>query len=200
MLSNIGCEVLMAESGEQAIQSVRANRPEIVFMDIRMPGMDGFEVAQSLVREYGRQAMKLVAVSASGAVHDQQRYLKAGFDLFIGKPFRAEDIYERLAQLLPIQYQYREVDATSTLPPDVSKIKLPDHLLSRLQRAAESRNITALRECLKEVAQLGPDEQKLAELLHRWRFDFNRILDLLGQIHHDPRAPLPNKSQQDSNR
>ncbi len=185
MLSNIGCEVLMAESGEQAIQSVRANRPEIVFMDIRMPGMDGLEVAQSLVREYGRQAMKLVAVSASGAVHDQQRYLKAGFDVFIGKPFRSEEIYERLAQLLPIQYQYREVDATSALPPDVSKIKLPDHLLSRLQRAAESRNITALRECLKEMAELGSAEQKLAELLHRWRFDFNRILDLLGHIYYN---------------
>ncbi|MBI1929416.1 response regulator [Candidatus Poribacteria bacterium] len=86
ILFDIGCEVIQAKNGAQAVKAVRVHRPDSVFMDIRMPVMDGVSAIRQIVDEFGRRRFKLVAVSASAMVHQQKAYIKAGFDCFIAKP------------------------------------------------------------------------------------------------------------------
>ena len=73
-------------------------------MDMRLPDIDGAEVIRQLSREYREAGLKVVATSASALAHERERYLKAGADDFVAKPFRAERIYRCLEQLLGVDF------------------------------------------------------------------------------------------------
>jgi len=81
----LGHEVQVAYDGESALQSARRSRPGIVFLDITLPGMDGYDVASRLRAELGSR-VRLVAVSGRGRDEDRERALGAGFDHFLLKP------------------------------------------------------------------------------------------------------------------
>ena len=81
----LGHEVQVAYDGESALQTARRTPPEIVFLDITLPGMDGYEVASRLRAELGSR-LQLVAVSGRGRDEDRERALGAGFDHFLLKP------------------------------------------------------------------------------------------------------------------
>ncbi|MBI1925298.1 response regulator, partial [Candidatus Poribacteria bacterium] len=163
LLSNLGVQVIEAENGGQAIEMIRDHQPDIVFMDIWMPVMDGLEAVGRIVAEFGRHPCKLVAISASTLKHEQQQYLDAGYNDFIAKPFRFERICECLANLLAVEFERDEPPKTPTT--EVQNIKIPKDLLTQMKIKAELYEVTDLREHLKAVEALGPEGQQLAERL-----------------------------------
>ncbi len=98
--------------------------------------------------------LKIVAVSASVLMKEQQAYLDAGFDDFIPKPLRAEQIYTCLANLLRVTYVYA-ASAEAREGPNLEKITLPPNLRSRLLEAAKFGRIAELEGLISEVRQLG---------------------------------------------
>ena len=189
MLSNIGCDVLLAENGRQAVEMVHTSQPDIIFMDIRMPVLNGLEAARQIWDQFGGEdeRVKIVAISASTLAHERERYLSAGFDAFISKPFRAEKIYECLADLLEVEYEYAEVAAQDEAPLDLSKITLSEDLFSRLKRAAELYRQTEFEGYLGEVAELSSPGKQLAEHLYglSQNNEMDRILEILSEIGHE---------------
>jgi len=185
LLSDIGVEVETCENGQQAVEMVRSNRPDIVFMDIRMPVMDGLEATKKIFAEFSREALKIVAISASALTHQQEKYSEIGFDAFIAKPLLAERIYDCLASLLHVEYEYTDIGATDALSLELSKITLPEDLFLRLKEAAELQSLTKLELYIDEVAQLGENGQKLSEYLRRClhNYDTEAILDILSDMH-----------------
>ena len=184
ILSDIDVSVITAEDGVQAVEQVRLHRPGIVFMDIRMPNMDGLKATQQILSEFGHETLKVVAISASALSHERQRYLDVGFDAFIAKPFLAERIYDCLASLLHVEYEYADISARHDVPLDASKISLPAELLLRLTTATEMHSLTELERYLEEVTELGPDGQLLAERLRELsrNYETEEILTLLAEI------------------
>jgi len=184
MLSEIGVTVIMAENGQQALETARAECPDIVFMDIWMPIMDGLEATQRILEEFGKERPKLVAVSASALVHERQRYFEAGFDDFIAKPVDSQRVYECLATFLHVEYEYDDSEMPQT---EFEKIVLPEEILSRLRRAAEFWEVTELEESLEEVCQIGEHGRLLAERLRELsrNFDMEGILEILKEISHE---------------
>jgi len=192
MLTDIGAEVIEAENGQQAVEMVRASQPDIVFMDIRMPVMDGLEAARRLFDEFDRRGAspyrpKIVAISASTLRHEEEEYFQAGFDDFISKPFRFERLCECLANMFSVEYEYAE--AVSDEPEeaselDLTKIVLPEDLLSRLKEAAEIYSLTQINQCLDEMVQLDEHSRLLAEQLRVLgrNQDMEAILDILSKI------------------
>jgi CheY-like chemotaxis protein len=81
----LGHEVHIAYDGEAALETARRARPAIAFLDITLPGMDGYDVARRLRAELGSQ-LRLVAVSGRGRAEDREQALSAGFDHFLLKP------------------------------------------------------------------------------------------------------------------
>lgn len=126
---------------------------------------------------------KLVAVSASVLPQERQRYFDAGFDDFIPKPISAGRVYECLAQLLLIEYEYHE-EAQSI---DTSTVALPEALISRLKKAAELGDVMELEELFEQVRQTGEDGSLLAEQLMKLcqDLDMRGILRILETIHHE---------------
>ena len=181
MLEDIGVTVIIAENGEHALEIVRNERPDIVFMDIWMPVMDGLEATEQILKEFKEERPKLVAVSASALIHERQAYFEAGFDDFIAKPVNAQQIYDCLANILRIEYEYED---TKTSQIELEKIVLPEDLLLRLKKAAEFREVTEIRELLGEVRQIEHGNLLAEQLLKlTWDLDMDAILEILEAIH-----------------
>jgi hypothetical protein len=123
-----------------------------------------------------------VAISASSLDHQKAEYLSFGFDAFISKPFLAERVYECLRDLLQVEYEYEEGEAAESL--DLTDMEIPSELLSRLKEATEFYNITGLKMCLNEVAQLGDDGERLAAHLSFLldSYDMEAILSVLAEV------------------
>jgi signal transduction histidine kinase/DNA-binding response OmpR family regulator len=201
MLAEIGCcDVLIADDGPKGVDLALLERPDIVFMDIRMPIMDGLAAVGEIRKnigartaslsssdglENGAASMKFVCLTASALAHEQERYLAAGFDDFIAKPFRFERICECLTRLLNVAFEEgpcaegkSEVTSTATLPSD---------LRTKLREAAALYNLTAVNLCLNELEKLGPDQRQLSEHLRSSvrGCDLTKLRDVVDSLPHE---------------
>ncbi len=186
MLTLIGCEVVLAENGRQAVEVVRVSRPQIVFMDMRMPEFDGIEATRRIIAEFGAEEVKIVATSASALSHERAECLKAGCDDFVAKPFRADRIYGCLKHLLGAEFLYKDEqsEAESGESVDLLQLTLPEELAARLTMAAELHSATVLKGCLVEMEQLGVAGQRLAQHLRTFlaSYDMKTIQRVVAQI------------------
>jgi CheY-like chemotaxis protein len=96
-----GYEVETATGGLSALRAARARRPDVVLLDISMPGMNGYEVARQL-RKLFHNDIGLIAVTANGFEEDRCRCLEAGFDCFFVKPADPDEVERALWQLTPV--------------------------------------------------------------------------------------------------
>lgn len=92
LLRHIGMDVRLAHDGVAALAVAHAFQPDIVLLDIGLPGMDGYEVARRLRQQGGAQSPLLVALSGYGQEEDRQRSLDAGFDHHLVKPATLNDL------------------------------------------------------------------------------------------------------------
>jgi signal transduction histidine kinase len=185
MLDDIGCAVDEVENGQQALKRVAESTPDIAFIDIRMPVMDGLEVLRRLRQQDRWDKLKVVAISASVLNHERQGYLEAGFVDFLAKPFRFERLCECLATHLQVEFEYSgAAEVAEGAVPRWEEIALPADLHTRLQRAAELYSVTELETYLKELEQMGEGPRKLAAHLRdlRQQHDLEAIVELLRNI------------------
>jgi CheY-like chemotaxis protein len=99
VLDMSGHEVLLAYDGQTAVEMVKRHDPAVVFLDIGMPGMNGYETASLLRALPGAQARVLVALTGWGSEADQARSLQAGFDLHLTKPVDIDKVQRVLSAL-----------------------------------------------------------------------------------------------------
>ena len=92
-----GHEVRTAHDGPSAIDVARSYRPNLVLVDIGLPGMDGYEVAQHLRNDVGLADAVLAALTGYGQEEDRRRSQDAGFDQHLIKPIRTETLQHLLA-------------------------------------------------------------------------------------------------------
>jgi signal transduction histidine kinase/CheY-like chemotaxis protein/streptogramin lyase len=185
VLSAIGAEVALASSGPEALEQVEIFRPHVVFMDMRMPGMDGLETLRRLrEKEAGREVIA-VAISASVLEHERQAFLGAGFVDFVAKPFTVERICACLETHLGVGFTYAQADSSRL--PHWSELKLPGELVDELRRAARLNSVTTIEKHLRRLEQLGEEPQKLAAHLRylKQNFDMETMLAVLGEIRHE---------------
>lgn len=81
-----GHEVFIVHDGRAALEQVRRLHPQVVLLDIGLPGMDGFEVAAALRREPGQESMRVISMSGMSREDDVLRALEAGVDQHLSKP------------------------------------------------------------------------------------------------------------------
>jgi CheY-like chemotaxis protein len=182
LLEGIGAEVDPADSGHDALASLADTAPDVVFLDLRMPDMDGFDTLKQIRARPELDGVRVLAVSASVFEFERQGAVEAGFDAFIRKPFRFEEIYGTLAELLGVEYVYAEAASEEPAPRgDWSDIELPAETLARLREAASYRQVTQLESCFRELDGLSPDAAKLATHLRELRRQ-HRMEDMLAVL------------------
>jgi len=98
LLDFAGYRTLCAATAEEGIDHARAHHPDLVLMDIQLPGMDGMEALGRLRAEHGD--VPVVALTAFAMKHDRERFLAAGFDAYIEKPLDVREFPHRVAAIL----------------------------------------------------------------------------------------------------
>ena len=86
LLSMESFEVYMAESGEASLIAVQEHHPDLILMDMRMPGMSGLEAMQQLRQSPKTSSIPVIVLTASVMIGERERLLEAGFDGFMQKP------------------------------------------------------------------------------------------------------------------
>ncbi len=142
ILENAGFEVQTADSGQAVVEMFHSWQPQLILMDIRMPGIDGYQ-ATRLIKESNGPEIKIIAVTASALEDELSRVLEAGCDDLVRKPFSEADIYDLLAKHLNIQYVYEDLkpsivtERTELTPADLAG--LSDGWVTELRQAATPR-------------------------------------------------------------
>ena len=186
MLEDIGVSVVSVENGQEALDRMEDVKPNIVFLDIRMPVLDGVEAVKLLQADERWKGVNVVAISASALEHEKREFLQAGFDDFIDKPFRFERLYECMATLLGVTYAYGEAveEGVEGTELDVSSYTLPKDLHDRIQKAAEVYSVTELDRYFDEVEGLGSEYGGLVSHLRglRRQHDIEGILEVVKDV------------------
>jgi len=108
LLREVGFEVREAENGKVAVDIFNQWKPDFIWMDIRMPVMDGKEAAKMIKASEHGKATKIVALSAHVLGKERDKIFMAGFDDFVGKPFRENEIFDVMKKHLGLEYVYEE--------------------------------------------------------------------------------------------
>lgn len=186
-LTSVGFEVKTANNGREAVSQFQAWHPHLIWMDMRMPVMDGMQATRAiraLVQESESQAPEpvILALTASVFEENREKILSAGCNKFVRKPYKIQEIYRLMADFLEIEYLYRSSAQSSTeLPePELSRDcfqQLPSTWISRLRTAAMQLDIQAIEASLEELTLDHPSiKTKIQKLANDFRFDV--ILEL----------------------
>jgi signal transduction histidine kinase/CheY-like chemotaxis protein len=185
MLTAAGCEVCFGANGEEALRAAQEKMPQIVFLDLLLPGMNGIATARALLSAPAGRHLKIVAHTASALAQYRDEAKQAGCVDFIAKPVRAERLCECLRAHLGAEFEYAAPppEAEPPAPWDAGQLALPDELYARLATAAELHSTTVLKSCLTELRQHGPGAGQLAEhIRHLMRsYDMDGILRLISR-------------------
>ena len=99
-LEDRGVELLIALNGQEALSLIQTEIPDLVFLDIMMPVMDGFTVCHKVKNELGMQNIHIVMLTAKGDELDKQRGTAAGADAYITKPFEPDELIHLAEKIL----------------------------------------------------------------------------------------------------
>ncbi len=98
-----GVILLTADNGKKAIECIKAEKPELVFLDVMMPEINGFEICNTVKNEYGMKDVYIVILTAKGQEIDKQQGQDVGVDVYMTKPFDLDDIVEKTIEILGIK-------------------------------------------------------------------------------------------------
>ncbi|MBN2005372.1 MAG: response regulator [Anaerolineae bacterium] len=186
LLQPLGFDVRSATNGKQALEMWENWSPHLIWMDMRMPVMDGYEATQHIKSTTKGQATVIVALTASAFEEDRAMILSNGCDDFLRKPFREAEIFAMLEKHLGVRFIYAEdeVECQST-PPSVELTPealsaLPPAWLAMLHAAAISADVDATQVLLDEAC---PDHPALVAALSKLvaNFRFDVIMTLTAQ-------------------
>ena len=99
-LEDEGVDLLTATNGEEAISVVENLHPDIIFLDVTMPRLDGFAVCRRVKQEMGLTGTYVVLLTAKGQAYDREQGLAAGADLYMTKPFDPDELLRRAREVL----------------------------------------------------------------------------------------------------
>ncbi|HTS62586.1 MAG TPA: two-component regulator propeller domain-containing protein [Candidatus Acidoferrales bacterium] len=183
LLTDAGFSVRVAGDGEHGILVFQAWHPHFIWMDVRMPVMDGREATRRIRALEGGREVKIVAVTASTSESERGEVLAAGLDDFVRKPYRAAEVFECMARQLGVAYVADRGGAVvrAAAPPvsadDVAA--LPEEIRADLRTAVIALDRERLAAAIRRASEVDPRVgQGLAACAER--FAYTSILKALG--------------------
>jgi PAS domain S-box-containing protein len=187
LLKSLGFEqVREAINGLEAVKIFEDWQPHLIWMDMRMPVMDGYEATQRIRNSLKGQATAIIALTANALESEKQIVLSAGCDDFVHKPFQEQVICDKLRQHLGIEYIYDEqpvADCPQTQNPDVPPLtasrlsQLPKAWLVQLHEAARLADAEWISQL---IAERSADEADITNIIQDWvkKFRYELIEEL----------------------
>ena len=140
ILRDAGLRVRAANTGKRALAMIRAQRPELVMLDITMPEMDGFEVCRELKADEATRDLPVIFISALDEPLDKVKAFRAGGVDYVTKPFQAEEVVVRVETQLRIWRLQRETDSKNAALESANRqIRAAQEQIARLAQPSSGR-------------------------------------------------------------
>ena len=183
LLTSVGFEVREATQGVEALEMWESWFPDVIWMDLRMPIMDGY-TATKRIREHPKgQETVIIALTASVFEEDREKVLMAGCDEFMSKPFQERLVFDKLAQYLGVQYIYTVVGkepqklGVDTLSPEDLAV-MSSEWLEEMFQAAYDLDTEVMNELIKQVPASKPTiSRALIDSVNNFKYD--QIMELI---------------------
>ena len=101
-LEDEGVELFIATNGEEALETIEKEKPRLVFLDVMMPKVNGFEVCNTVKNEWKMENIYIVMLTAKGQELDKQKGKQVGADMYITKPFDPDALYDKAVEVLDL--------------------------------------------------------------------------------------------------
>jgi two-component system, cell cycle response regulator DivK len=101
VLLRAGFEVIEAHSGEEGVSQARASAPDLILMDLQLPGIDGTEAMRMIKEDPDATSIPIVALTAFAMSEDRERALRSGFNGYLIKPISIRDLPHQISEFLP---------------------------------------------------------------------------------------------------
>jgi CheY-like chemotaxis protein len=182
LLSSVGFEVKEAENGADAVRIHRQWQSHLIWMDIRMPKMDGFEATKKIRSIRNVVQPIIIALTSHAFERERELIMSSGFDDFVSKPFDENHLFLTISKHLNVRYCYSRTPSTegekvdpevvhSTLNSDAFK-SLPDDLLEKLKGAALGCDMELINQIIGEIERLDNTlSDRLKVLSRNYRYD-----------------------------
>ncbi len=188
LLQPIGFQVFEAENGLDAIKKWQNHQPNLIWMDLRMPVMDGYEATRQIKAKPEGQKTVIIALTASALQEEEQAVFDAGFDDILHKPFKAADLFEKMAVHLGVRYLYKTSEPQANSPSQRQQFLTPDELnvmssewVQHLHQAAVRGDDAWMNELVSQIpASHSELATALTTLIEDFRFD--TILNLTEDL------------------
>jgi len=188
LLEPLNFEIREAVNGQEALDFFEAWSPHAVFMDMRMPTMDGYEAAWRVKATEQGRATPVIAVTASAFEDAKREILATGVDAYVRKPYRPEEIFAVLGKCLGLRYVYAEGTAQTSEQADGAGDQpltredlaaLPDALRQAMRQVVEEGDMAALQALIAQV------EEKNTEAARKLRnradqYDYETLIQVLA--------------------
>lgn len=184
LMTGMGFEVREALNGSEGLEVFRQWAPHLIWMDMRMPVMDGYEATRRIKGSDGGKSTAVIALTASAFAEQRSLIFAAGCDDFVRKPFQEEEICEKMVKHLGVRFRFEDTEeipvanasAESLVVPTLAN--LPPDTLTALQSAAEAADGERLMALLDSVRV---DHKGVAASLESLvnNFQFDQILIML---------------------
>ena len=187
LLAPMGFEVQEAHNGQEAIAIWDKWEPHLIWMDMRMPVMDGYEATKYIKSTTKGNATAVIALTASVLEEQKAIVLSSGCDDFVRKPFTETTIFDTLAKHLGVKYIYEEISnheydifSETSLIYDNLKI-MSDEWIVRLYNSTLEADKNLVMQVINEI----PDQEislkrSLTKLIHN--FEFEKLMDLTESL------------------
>ena len=183
----LGFEVREARDGDEAVKVWKEWRPHLICMDLRMPGVDGYEATRRIKAEPGGKLTPIIAVTASGFEDQHAAAMGAGCDGYLRKPFMEEDLFKMLQKYLGVHFRYTEEPAA--IPPANGGVEavaqalgsLPGSLRARLRSALAQLDVAAVQGVVDEIEGLDGDVSNTLRALTA-NYQYGQLLHIIDDV------------------
>ncbi|MES2047408.1 MAG: ATP-binding protein [Pseudomonadota bacterium] len=183
LLETTGFEVRTADDGTQAVLAFQSWQPCFIWMDVRMPGIDGYEATRQIRVLPGGDKVKIVALTASVFEQDRAATKAAGCDGMVSKPIDEERLFSLMAELLGVRYRYAGAGSAKVVlsTAELELSVLSPEMLQMLIVAANALDVEMMQWLLEQIRATHPDIAiALESLMQEFRFD--RIAELCRSV------------------
>ncbi|ELS32201.1 MULTISPECIES: response regulator transcription factor [Pseudanabaena] len=102
-LEDYDVDLLIATNGQEALETIQSEKPDLVFLDVMMPKMNGYEVCQKVKSDDSLSDVYIIMLTAKGQEFDRSRGEDVGADVYMTKPFDPDEILEKSCEILRIE-------------------------------------------------------------------------------------------------
>ncbi|MFS8119685.1 MAG: response regulator, partial [Microcoleus sp.] len=183
LLTSVGFDVREATEGVEALSLWESWSPDLIWMDLRMPIMDGYTVTKRIREHPNGQETFIIALTASAFEEEREKALMAGCDDFMSKPFQEGLVFDKLAQHLGVEYIYTVVGKNSQklgvdyLSPEELAV-MSSQWLEEMYQAAYDVDFEVMNELIKQIpASQSTLSSALIDCVNNFKYD--QVMELI---------------------